>query len=65
MSRVAASAMFFFKSVTTNFRGNGYSKSRLICDCIGEPFMPLQHSYLRGYLHETGSSSDRYELVPV
>ena len=23
--------------VTTDFRGNGYSKNRLICDCAGEP----------------------------
>ena len=23
--------------MTTDFRGNGYSKNRLICDCAGEP----------------------------
>ena len=35
MSRVSASAMFFFRDMTTDFRGNGYSKNRLICDCAG------------------------------
>ena len=39
MSRVPASAMFFFfGDMTTDFRGNGYSKNRLIAgDCVGEP----------------------------
>ena len=23
--------------MTTDFRGNGYSKNRIICDCAGEP----------------------------
>ena len=27
---------FFFRDMTTDFRGNGYSKNRLICDCSGE-----------------------------
>ena len=37
MSRVIASAIFFFRDMTTDFRENGYSKNRLICDCAGEP----------------------------
>ena len=39
MSRVNAFSFFFFffRDMTTDFRGNGYSKNRLICDCDGEP----------------------------
>ena len=37
MSRVTDSAMFFSRDMTIDFRGNGYSKNRLICDCDGEP----------------------------
>ena len=36
ISRVAASAMFV-GDMTTDFRGNGYSKNRLICDSAEEP----------------------------
>ena len=36
MLRVTASAIFFFRAMTIDFRGNGYSKNRLICDCAGE-----------------------------
>ena len=37
MSRVTASAMFFF-------RGNGYSKNRLIiCDCAGDATQAITH----------------------
>ena len=36
MSRLTASAMFFVRDMTTDFRGNGYSKNRLIYDCAGE-----------------------------
>ena len=49
MSRVNASDMFFMDA-TTDFRGNGYSKNRLICDCVGEPThvttTPLSNSLL-------------------
>ena len=34
MPRVTASDRFF-RNMATNFRGNGYNKNRIICDCAG------------------------------
>ena len=40
MSRVTASAMFFFRDMTTDFRGNGYSKIESFVTVLGSPSMP-------------------------